>query len=149
MELSDFLVEAKRNAYIGEESVYKILEDGCKEYVFQKDNLAYRDRYFGFGFFSGEEVVFWDKKPYWAMNYCGELLDKHPSARETYDFLGEVLAEVSGKVPFRGPKFFSRGKFVYLNHIEGKIDKFIGEEFILFDGKKVYELYYHGGFIKE
>jgi hypothetical protein len=150
MGLSDFLVLAKRNAYIGEDSVrenYKISEDGFSECVFSRDNYKYRDRYFGSEHFAGEEVVYQKQKPVWAMNYYGQLIEKDIPTKEVFNFLGKMLSEVPAAKPFRGPKFCCEGQFTYINHIEGDIEDFRGLESILFDGEKVYMLYYHGGTI--
>jgi hypothetical protein len=151
MELSEFLVEAKRHAYTGEDSVrknYKILEDGFRECIFSKDDLVYRDRYFGSDPFAGEEVVFEDGRPIWMMNYYGKLIDGNISSEGIYDFLGGALAEAPEECTFRGPKFFAEGKFTYINHIEEKTERFKGAEFVLLEGQVVYELYYHGGSVK-
>lgn len=149
MEFTDFLIQAKRNAYLGKNGEpYETLEDGCREFTFSEDNLVFRNRYFGRLSFTGEEIVFSDKKPYWAMNYCGEVLNDLVSEQEVFDFLAKTLSEGEKRFPFRGPKFLSKKEFVYINHIEGELKRFKGEEFILFNGEKVYRMYYFGGFLR-
>ena len=149
MELAEFLAQAKISAYASQDQGgYELLEDGSCEFVYSHGDLSYRDRYFGFCAFAGEEVVFCKGKPLWVMNYCGELANAEVAADETYAFLGKAMAQVSDAVPFRGPKLFSEGKFVYLNHVEGELGRFKGEEFILFAGEKAYRLYYCGGLLR-
>ena len=151
MELCDFLVLAKRNAYIGEDSVhknYRAMDDGCMECVYVSGDFMYRDRYYGNEIFNGREVVFEKKKPIWAMTYHGDLLDPDVSLKDVYNFLGSALFAMNEKFPSRGPKFFSEGRFAYINHLNGSVQKFMGQESILFDNKKVYELCYHGGMVK-
>lgn len=149
MELAAFLAQAKISACAcQDQGGYRILEDESREFVYAQGDLSYRDRYFGFSAFAGEEVVFCKGKPLWVMNYCGELAGADVPGDEVYGFLGKALAELSDTVPFRGPKLFSEDRYVYLNHVEGELGRFKGEEFILLDGKKVYRLYYCGGFLR-
>lgn len=150
MELSEFLVEAKRNGHISKESVYDkyvILEDNSREFIFNKEDYTYRDRYIGFKSFAGEEIVFLKQKPIWTMNYCGGIKDAAANSDEVYAFLESAIREVPAKAPFRGPRFFAHGRFIYINHMEGNIERFNGTEFILFHGRRIYELNYHGGII--
>jgi len=148
MELREFLELAKRDAYLGEESVcekYGTMEDGFKERMFNAGDHTYRDRRYGADIFCGEEIVFEKGKPVWTMNYYGELLDPDVPAEALCEFLGLALLEGNERFPNRGPKLFSEERFIYGNHLSGKLENFMGEEFILFDGRKVYCLRYHGG----
>lgn len=145
----NFLIDAKTHTYAtkGEYNEIK-LQDGTKELNFQKNNFKYRDRYFGFNPFSGEEIVwFWDR-PLWSMNYYGVVTNKKFS-KEIYDFLKQALRKVEQKYPFRGPKKFVMSNFEYNNKSIGSVKYFNGKETIRFKGKLVYTLYYHGGLISE
>lgn len=144
-----FLVEAKKNTYaLNGETNEKILRDGSKELSFERDNFYYRDRYFGSESFAGEEVVFDSQKPFWVMNYSGKCLNDICDKKEIFTFLKKCLKRVSQKTIFRGPKEFKQGDFLYINKIQGKVEDFYGEEYIYYQGKKVYKLKYHGGIIK-
>jgi len=58
MELSKFLVKAKISTYASEGEANEIvLEDGAKELTFEDGEFKYRDRYYGFNPFVGEEIV--------------------------------------------------------------------------------------------
>ncbi|MDI6721659.1 MAG: DUF5680 domain-containing protein, partial [Candidatus Aenigmarchaeota archaeon] len=87
MELSEFLVRAKLNTYasVGE-SGEKMLEDGSKELVFEENEFKYRDRYFGFNPFIGQEVVWRKGKVIWAMNYRGRIISGDVSPKYVYKF---------------------------------------------------------------
>ena len=151
MELREFLDLAKRDVCAGENNFYekyKSIDDGFVECVFVAGDFTYRDRYYGSDIFCGRETVFEKGRPIWAINYYGELLDSKVSSELIYDFLAHALMEGNEKFPNRGPKLFSEGHFIYGNHLSGKLENFMGEEFILFDGKKVYCLRYHGGELK-
>ena len=77
MELSKFLVKAKIATYASEgEANERVLEDGAKELTFEDGKLKYRDRYYGFNPFVGEEIV-WkapaEPKVLGLSNYTGNL----------------------------------------------------------------------------
>jgi len=58
MRLSEFLVKAKIATYASEgEASEIVLEDGAKELTFEDGKFKYRDRYYGFNPFVGEEIA--------------------------------------------------------------------------------------------
>lgn len=144
-----FLIKAKKNTYAfnGERGESK-LSDGAKELAFSAGLFHYKDRYYGFDPFIGEEVVFYDKKPVWVMNYSGRCISKNISSKDVYNFLKKCLSKVNAKAFLRGPLEYKVGDFLYKNKTKGDVDYFVGNESIYFKGKKVYELNYSGGFLK-
>lgn len=150
MELKDFLIKAKINTYASNgENGEKELEDGSKELIYENDNWKYRDRYFGFNSFIGEEIVFEDGKAIWGMNYSGKIISDKIDSKQIYQFLKEALQLVNNENPFRGPINFQKIDWIYKNEINGTINDFNGKESIYFLQEKVYELIYNGGFIEK
>lgn len=148
MELNKFLVEAKINTYASSgEGGERNLEDGSKELTYENADRKYRDRYFGFSPFIGEEVVWEKEKAVWGMNYYGEILSKNIDPKELYIFLQKAMRQVKIDRPFRGPSKFEEGEWTYQDKSNGDIDSFSGLEIILFKGERIFELKYHGGFI--
>jgi len=147
-QLSKFLVKAKINTYVSSgEGGEKILPDGGKEFKFKERKFKYRDRYFGFNPFIGEEIVWQNEKIVWGMNYYGEIITKIFSAKDIYYFLQEALKRASEDKPFRGPDNFKKADFEYSNKTKGTVKKFQGEEIIFYKEQIVYKLSYHGGLI--
>jgi hypothetical protein len=148
-ELRDFLVEAKKGTYaLGDGAPKKKLDDGSTEIIYQRENYCYRDRYFGGEPYAGEEVVFDQRQPLWAMNYLGRVHDdciEH--LPEIYEFLQVALRGVDKELPYRGPQHFSKQEFTYRNIVEGGIDFFAGREEIYIRENLVYTALYHGGFV--
>jgi len=140
-----FLKKAKINTYAsGREGA--ILRDGSKELVFSEGKWLYRDRYFGFNPFIGEETVFYQGVCVWGMNYYGcAVSSEELSLKDVYAFLREALKRISEKKPFRGPEKYERQPFKYVNTVEGDVNKFNGTENIFYRGKEIYSLLYHGG----
>ena len=146
MELSKFLVKAKIATYASEgEANERVLEDGAKELTFESDGYNYRDRYYGFNPFVGEEIVWKDDKIVWSMNYFGKILSDVVSAKEVYKFLQSAMRQVKEDRPFRGPNNFKSGDFEYIDESIGEVHNFTGTEKILFKGQEIYRLNYHGG----
>ena len=147
-QLSKFLVKAKINTYAsGGEKQEKKLSDGSKELKFEEE-FKYRDRYFGYNPFIGEEIVWQNKKVIWGMNYYGEIVLEIISAKQIYQFLQEALKKVTEDKPFRGPDNFGENDFEYVNEIKGTVEKFEGCETIFYKEKLVYKLGYCGGTVK-
>lgn len=149
-ELIKFLVRAKINTYASEgEGGEKVLEDGSKELIYSEGDFRYRDRYFGFSSFIGEEVVWENDAIIWGMNYYGQIVSEAVGVKELYLFLQGALRRVNEELPFRGPERVMRGDFEYVNEVNGDVKEFTGLEKILFQGKEVFRLVYHGGLVKK
>ena len=149
-QLSKFLESAKINTYASSgEGGENLLPDGNKEFEFKEKEFRYRDRYFGFNPFVGQEVVFQNGKIVWGMNYYGRAISKSIPPKQIYQFLQEALKKIPKDEPFRGPRRFKKNNFQYLNKIKGTVEKFEGEEKISYKGKLVSVLVYRGGIILE
>lgn len=145
-ELRNFIVEAKRNTYAtGGGTQVEPSRPGAKDYPYVRDNYQYLDSYVGELDFAGQEVVWKDSKAVWAMNYYGATADPIEGFPE---FLFEALKQVSPEAPFRGPAQFSSGPFEYLCSWSGDPGKFSGEEQILYRGRVIFRLLFHGGYVK-
>ena len=144
MELRDFIVKAKRNTYAsGTKS--KVLDDGFEELTYQEGNLLYRDRWKGSNPFGGEEILIQKGKVVWLMNFYGNVFSTKVDSEKVYEFLRKAMSHVNIERPFRGPSHFEEGEFEYFDESEGTIDRFKGAEKILYKGKEIYRLEYHGG----
>ena len=63
MELNDFLIKAKIASYATAGEKDEIFNsDGSKELVYSENMFRYIDKYYGFNPFSGQEVVFNEKR---------------------------------------------------------------------------------------
>jgi hypothetical protein len=145
-EFVAFLLRAKLKTYAtGGEGAEQTLEDGSREMSYREGSLFYRDRYFGFSPFVGEEVVWENDQAVWAMNYYGVVTDESVAPGDIYSFLQKAMQQITSERPFRGPKEFSEGDFLYQDTSEGDAEFFAGEEAIFFQKKQVYLLKYHGG----
>ena len=84
-QLSKFLVKAKINTYTSSgEGEEKILPDRSKEFEFKEKEFKYRDRYFGFNPFIGQEIVWQKEKVIWGMNYYGEIISEIVPVKKIY-----------------------------------------------------------------
>jgi len=145
MDLSTFLVKAKKATYAeGGDDAGLTLTDGAKELSYVEGKLVYRDRYYGWDPFAGEEVVSEGDRVVWLMNYYGRC-EAGVDVSTVYTFLVKALARVAEETPYRGPESFVEGDFRYSCSVEGDCRAFRGSEKISFREKDVYWLLFHGG----
>ncbi|SFJ87266.1 DUF5680 domain-containing protein [Bradyrhizobium sp. cf659] len=154
-DLATFLVEAKRRTYAGlddDATVAAPLLAGSKQLEHRAPPYAYRDIYFGMGFFVGQETVSRDERVIWSMSYSGGVraeIGDRDSFLAIYKFLRQALLAVSVEQPYRGPRLFEQAGMVYRNEAEGALDCFHGVEMIArHDGTPLYELRYSGGLLR-
>lgn len=147
--LARFLVEAKRRTYAaqGDEATVSALLPGSRQLEYREGALLYRDVYFGFTRFAGQEVIYLDGSPVWTMVYSGGMTSGQADPAVVYAFLRRALGRVTTDRPYRGPGEFAGGPYLYLNKACGSIECFQGTESIAGEGKPVYELHYGGGFL--
>ena len=145
-ELVSFLLRAKLKTYATEdEGNERNFEDGTREMTYAEEDFFYRDRYFGFNPFVGEELVWKTNRVIWAMNYYGAVTDEAVTAADIYHFLQKAMQRIGMDRPFRGPDAYRDGDLLYQDRSEGDVLQFSGEETIFFRDMQVYFLKYHGG----
>ena len=153
-DLAAFLIEAKRRTYAGlddDATIAVSLLAGSKQLEHRAAPYAYRDIYFGMGFFVGQETVSKDDRVIWSMSYSGgarpEISDR-TQLLAIYGFLRQALLRVGGDRPYRGPPIFTAGDMTYRCDVEGAIARFQGNETISQGGAIIYELCYSGGLLR-
>lgn len=148
-QLNDFIVRAKAATYVGGGRESVPCRSGSHDLQFNDGPFLYLDSYFGGADFIGEEVVYFEKKPVWAMNYYGRILiPDRITGTETGQVIKNCLSLLYQQGRFLGGFKYADGRDVYFDTNEGGSDSFTGKEWIERDGVRVYELVYHGGLIK-
>lgn len=144
-ELSNFLVYARANTYAsGKEA-----ETGeGKHYFIEKGEFTYRDVYYDQEkIFQGQEVIFKHKKPVWSCSYRGSVLSDEKT-HEIFFFLRQCLSELKFTARLSFVSNFSFDKWHYQCNGLGSFEEFSGQEFIEYEGIKVYLMQYFGGIIR-
>jgi hypothetical protein len=148
-ELNRFVVLAKRQTYVGDGARAEPSRAGSHDLTFGAGAWGYRDSYFGGTDFIGQETVWLDGEPVWAMNYYGyiarpELIDAARAGATIKAALSAMYAagRFLGGWEWRGPHG------VYRDSSTGDVAHFSGRETIAVDGVEAYALDYHGGLIK-
>ena len=144
-EMIQFLILAKKNTYAGDApEEEKTSRPKSHDLIYEKGKFKYIDTYFGGERFIGEEAIFIEDEPMWAMNYNGiEMNEKFSST-----FLKQALCTVNSKMPYRGQSKFQDGNYTYICEADGNFEYFFGKELIYFQDEKVYECRFSGGIIK-
>ncbi len=146
--LSRFIVKAKAATYVGSGERSPSCRPGSHDLKFSEGAWSYLDSYFGGRDFIGEEVVYFEVKPAWAMNYYGRILQPELiTPAQAGEVIKASLSELYQKDRFLGGWEYTHGPFTYVDKNEGDVSSFRGREYITFNGETTYELFYHGGMI--
>lgn len=144
-EIIQFLILAKKNTYAGNALEEKVpTRPKSHDLIYENGNYKYIDTYLGGEQFIGEEAVFINNNPIWAMNYNGiEINEKFSS-----NFLKKALSTANSEMPYRGQRKFQDGDYTYVCEVNGNFKYFNGKEIMYFHDEKVYECFFSGGIVK-
>ena len=137
-------MRAKKQTYAGKGAEAASSRPNSHDLHYAEGPLRYIDTYVGEAQFAGEEAIWKEDTPIWAMNYAGRVTGDNFSG----DFLKEVLFNVPEEYPFRGPPRYHNGDYVYTCAVTGNVHWFSGFEEIFYQDNKIYECIFHGGEIK-
>ena len=149
-QLTAFIVRAKAASYAGSGAHSPACRTASHDLRFRDGAFSYLDSYFGGADFIGEEVVYDDDRPVWAMNYYGRLLEPAIlSAEQAGQAIKASLSALYQQGRFLGGFEHATPWGLYVDTNQGVVASFAGQEWITRDGVRAYELVYHGGLIKE
>jgi hypothetical protein len=148
-----FLVNAKRQTYAaqGDNATTIPLVPGSRQLEYHEGVLLYRDIYFGGGYFVGQETVYEGPTPVWAMGYAGGVMPSSVASRDlgqVYAFLRAALRRVTPERPYRGPRQWGEGAYIYTDESQGDVERFWGVETITYAEQMIYQLRYSGGLLR-
>jgi hypothetical protein len=147
--LEEFIVEAKAAAYVGNGSPEGQSRVSSHDVGYQRAPWRYLDSYFGGTDFLGQEVVWRDDLPIWAMNYYGRILDDSAiDAVIAGSIIKESLAALYRQGRFLGGFEYTAKGYKYVDQNTGAAASFLGVEQIYRGDQEVYRLDYHGGLIR-
>jgi Domain of unknown function (DUF5680) len=148
--LNAFIVRAKAATYVGDGQPTSSCRRGSHDLKFAEGDWSYLDSYFGGRDFIGEEVVYYQGRPVWAMNYYGRILRPDLiTPAQAGQVIKASLSKMYTEGRFLGGFEHQHEGFTYTDGNEGQATSFRGREFISREGKVAYELVYHGGVILE
>ncbi len=149
VELERFVIGAKRSSYVGGGASAEPSRPGSHDLTFTAGAWKYRDSYFGGSDFVGQEVVWFEGEPVWAMNYYGwieqpALIDAARAGATIKAALGAMYAEDR----FLGGFAFDDAHGRYVDESRGSVAHFEGSELIEVAGVVAYRLVYAGRLIR-
>lgn len=147
--LNAVIVAAKQASYVGGGEKTASSRQGSHDLVWSQGLWRYRDSYFGGTDFLGQETVWLDAEPVWAMNYHGfilrpDLIDAVRAGETIKAALSAIYAEGRFLGGFRWLGAYGE----YVDKSEGGVELFSGEEAIYCESTMAYGLRYSGGLIK-
>lgn len=147
--LRQFLIDSNNAGYAGGEEKKWIKEpDGSTTIPFEKGSWRSHDNFFGGEPYGGRTIVFYEGKPYWMMVYYG-WVEEGIETNPVYGVLRNALKQMPEDYPYRGPKEYREGEFIYTNSWNGEVDRFSGEERIAKGDKLIYKANYIGGLVDQ
>jgi hypothetical protein len=148
--LHDFIVRAKSVSYVGGGELAPACRPGSHDLIFADGDWSYLDSYFGGRDFIGEEAVYHQGKPVWAENYYGRILRPDLiTPAQAGQVIKASLSKMYSEGRFLGGFEHLHAGFTYTDANEGEPTSFRGRETISRLGETAYELFYHGGLIKD
>jgi hypothetical protein len=148
--LTAFIVRAKAATYVGDGRQSLSYRPGSHDLQFHDGSFSYLDSYFGGTDFIGQEVVYFEGRAVWAMNYYGRILRPDLiDGLEAGKIIKASLTRMYEQGRFLGGFEHTVDGSVYSDTSEGDVLSFTGKEWITRNNVRVYELVYHGGLIKE
>lgn len=148
-DLERFIVEAKSYTYAGDGKKSLSYRPNSLDLQFHQPPLAYLDSYFGGTDFLGQEVVYFEGRAVWVMNYYGYILRPELiAASDAGRVIKASLSQLYLEKRFLGGFEYQVDDYSYTDTNEGDFRHFKGLEWISYRGDRVYELVYHGGLVK-
>ena len=117
-QLNTFIVRAKAATYVGGGAKSLSYRPGSHDLQFHEGAFSYLDSYFGGTDFLGQEIIYYEGKPVWVMNYYGSVLE--PSliaAAETWQIIQESLSRMYEEGRFLGGFEYSTGNTTYTDYV--------------------------------
>ncbi len=149
-DLNAFIVHAKAATYVGGGGPIPSCRPGSHDLKYAEGEWAYLDSYFGGRDFIGQEVVYFQGKAVWAMNYYGRILRADLITPEQAGHMIKAsLSRMYTEDRFLGDYKYMEADFTYVDTSDGDVTNFHGRETISRNGVLAYGLTYHGGLIKD
>lgn len=150
-QLKKFLYNANAKGYAGGAQEITPQRPGFNELEYSEGDWYFRDSYAGSFFAPGQEIVYFQDKPIWAMAYAGgmkfEFHNQPEIAKETFQFLKKALLAMDPEKPFRGSAELIDGDWRYISTLDGDIKDFIGNEKIFKGDELMFEQNFIGGLV--
>lgn len=148
-ELERFVVAAKAATYVGQGVSGASSRTGSHDLIYSDGEWSYRDSYFGGTDFLGQETVWQNGEPVWAMNYYGYILRPDLiDAERAGQTIKAALSAMYSEGRFLGGFEWTGPHGLYRDTSMGGVEHFHGREAILVNGVEAYALDYFGGLVK-
>jgi hypothetical protein len=147
--LEPFIITAKAACYVGNGAPAPSSRPGSHDLVYADGPWSYRDSYVGGTDFSGQEIVWHERLPIWAMTYYGRILRSDLiDGEQAGTIIKNALSALYRESRFLGGFACDVGDYRYIDTNTGTFESFTGLERITREGVACYQLDYLGGMIK-
>ena len=147
--LSEIIVAAKAATYVGGGIKTAPSRPGAHDLAWSEGPWRYLDSYFGGTDFIGQEALWFEGEPVWAMNYYGHiLLPDLIDGQRAGETIKAALSAMYAEGRFLGGFEWTGPHGTYRDQSSGDVGHFHGREVILVGGREAYALDYCGGLVK-
>lgn len=148
--LEEFIVQAKSATYVGDCNKSAIsTREASHDLTYRHGDWHYIDSYFGGTDFIGQEVIWHQGTPLWAMNYYGRIIRPEMiDATAAGMVIQKSLSTLYREGRFLGGFTHLVEDLIYVDTNAGEFRSFTGVERIYRGDVETYRLDYHGGIIK-
>ena len=147
--LNDIVVAAKSATYVGGGVRAGASRAGSHDLAWWQGAWRYLDSYFGGTDFIGQEVVWFEEEPVWAMNYYGHIALPHLiDGQRAGETIKTALSAMYAEGRFLGDFDWVGPHGTYIDRSAGDVGHFHGREVILVGESEAYALDYCGGLVK-
>ncbi|MBU1307071.1 MAG: hypothetical protein KKF33_16325 [Alphaproteobacteria bacterium] len=148
-DLTPIIVAAKAATYVGGGTSAPSSRPGSHDLGWSQGPWRYLDSYFGGTDFIGQETLWHDGAPVWAMNYYGyiqrpDLIDGQRAGAT----IKAALTDMYGEGRFLGGFDWTGPHGRYIDTSTGDAAHFHGREVILVGDAEAYALDYFGGLMR-
>lgn len=148
--LESFILEAKAACYVGGKTAEtQASRRASHDITYRRGPFGYLDSYYGGTDFLGQEVVWKNDEPVWALNYYGRILEPGLiNGERAGTVIRQALSALYQEGRFLGGFTFQHAFGEYIDESIGDVASFQGVERICVNGRLSYQLDYHGGLVK-
>jgi hypothetical protein len=148
-QLTSMIVAAKAATYVGGGIKAEPSRPGSHDLGWSQGRWRYLDSYFGGTDFLGQETIWLDDAPVWAMNYYGYILRPDLiDGQRAGETIKAALMAMYSEGRFLGGFDWTGPHGQYRDTSTGDTRHFTGRETIIVQGEQAYALDYFGGLIR-
>ena len=133
-QLRQFVFETTQSGYGKPGVTIEKAADEANVICWEDGDWRMEDTFYGGHPYAGQEIIYYQGKAVWGLQYRGWVLGGAAQPQKVYRFLKEALLAAPESHPYRGPAEYQNNNdpgYIYTSKWEGDITNFEGSERIV------------------